>query len=82
MQRFRNEVHASSFLHQRDVNIVPPVGVYSTEVHPFGIVYEYMDGLDVRQHLRNEPSAGRLKLVIYPCPFPPVTPLIFLINSY
>jgi hypothetical protein len=28
-----------------DVDVVPLVGVYSTEAHPFGLVYEYMEGL-------------------------------------
>lgn len=63
---------------------MPLVGVYSTEGHPFGLVYEYMDGLDLRQHLRNEPNARRLKLVPIPIPTHsiPATPLTFLTNSY
>ena len=50
------------------MDVVPIVGVYSTEAHPFGLVYEYMDGLDLRQFLRNKPNAGRLKLVLTPIP--------------
>ena len=46
--------------------MVPLVGVYSTGKHPFGLVYEYMDGLDLKQYLRNEPNAERLKLVLVP----------------
>ena len=42
---------------------MPLVGVYSTEARPFGLVYETMDGLDLRQHLRNNPNAGKLNLV-------------------
>ena len=66
------------------MEIVPIVGVYSTEAHPFGLVYEYMDGLDLRQFLRNEPNAGRLKLVLTPvlAPLLPPSSLTFLANSY
>jgi len=42
------------------------MGVYSTETHPFGLIYEHMDGLDLKQYLRNEPNVGRLKLVFVP----------------
>ncbi|KAF9651178.1 kinase-like protein [Thelephora ganbajun] len=61
--RFHNEVNMCSFLNHRDVDTVPFVGVYSTEAHPFGLVYGYMDGLDLKQYLRNEPNVGRLKLL-------------------
>jgi hypothetical protein len=37
---------------------------------PFGLVYEYMDNLDLRQHLKNEPNVGRLELVLAPSPLP------------
>ena len=63
-QRFWNEIHVWTFLHDRGVDVVPLVGVYSTEAHPFGLIYELMDGLDLRQHLRNTPDAGRLNLVL------------------
>ena len=65
-QRFRNEIHVHSLLHRGDVNVVPLVGIYSTESHPFGLIYEYMEGLDLKQYLRNQPSVGRLELVIAP----------------
>lgn len=66
VQRFQNEVHVCDFLHHRARGVVPFVGVYSTEEHPFGLVYEYMDGLDLKQYLRNEPNAQKLKLVLIP----------------
>lgn len=44
--------------------MVPLVGLYSTETHPFGLIYQYMDNLDLRQHLRREPNTGRLELVL------------------
>ena len=65
-QRFLSEVHACTLLHHRNIDVVRLVGVYSTETHPFGIIYEHMDGLDLKQYLRNEPNAGRLKLVLIP----------------
>ena len=65
-QRFCNEIHVHSLLHRGDVNVVPLVGVYSTESHPFGLIYEYMEGLDLKQHLRNQPNVGKLELVIAP----------------
>ncbi|KAF9641890.1 hypothetical protein BDM02DRAFT_3273656 [Thelephora ganbajun] len=59
--RFCNEVYACILLSRTDVSLV---GVYSTHTHPFGLIYEYMDNLDLRQYLRNEPYVGRLKLVL------------------
>lgn len=46
--------------------MVPLVGVYSNEAHPFSLVYEYMDGCDLKQYLRNNPNVGGLKLVFIP----------------
>ena len=66
LQRFYNEVHICSLLHHKDVNVVPFVGVFSAETHPFTLIYEHMDGLDLKQYLRNEPNARRLKLVHVP----------------
>ena len=60
IQRFRNEVHACSLLPPTDTLLV---GVYSTETHPFGLIYEYMDNLDLKQYLKSEPNVGRLNLV-------------------
>ena len=71
MQRFYNEVYVSSLLHHEDVDVAPLVGVYSTEAHPFGLVYEYMDSLDLRQYLRNESHMEKLKLVLIPMRFLP-----------
>ena len=71
LQRFYNEVYVSSLLHHEDVDVAPLVGVYSTEAHPFGLVYEYMDSLDLRQCLRNESHMEKLKLVLIPMRFLP-----------
>lgn len=46
--------------------VVPLVGVYSTEAHPFCIVYEYLDGLDVKKYMKGEPNADKLELVLIP----------------
>ena len=59
--RSRNEVYICSILPRTDVSFV---GVYSTETHPFGLVYEYMDGMDLRQYIQKEPNVGRLRLVL------------------
>ena len=71
-QRFHSEVHVSSLLHRGGVEVVRLLGLYSTEAHPFGLVYEYMGGLDLRQHLRNNPNVGRLNLVLPHTPSPAV----------
>ena len=82
LQRFRNEAHVWALLHQQGVDVVPLVGVYSTEAHPFGLVYEYMDGLDLKQHLRNEHDMDRLNLVpISVHPLSTASPLIVPITS-
>lgn len=65
-QRFHSEIHIWSLLHHGAVKVVPLVGVYSTEKHPFGLVYRYMEGLDLRQYMRSKPNIGRLQLVSYP----------------
>ena len=68
LQRFHNEVHVWTLLHHKGVNVAPLMGVYSTDAHPFGLVYEYMDGLNLKQYLMNEPNVGGLKLVLIPIP--------------
>jgi hypothetical protein len=65
-QRFVNEICAWDLLHRGDVEVVSLVGVYSTEAHPFGIVYECMDGLDLKQYSKHESKVARLKLVLVP----------------
>ena len=70
-QRLHNEVHVWTFLHNRGMDVVPFVGVYSTEAHPFGLVYEYMDSLG--QYLMDGPNVGRLKLVLVPLHTPSYT---------
>ena len=39
------------------------------EAHPFGLIYEYMDGLDLKQYLRNQPNVERVKVVVVPLHF-------------
>ena len=65
-QRFSNEVRIHNRLRRAGVNVVPLVGVYSTEALPFGLVYEYMEGSNLKQYLKNKPITERLKLVIAP----------------
>ena len=73
-----------TLLHQGEADVAPLVGVYSTKAHPFSLVYEFMDGLDVRQHLRSAPNEDRLKLVlisIHPLPLRFVSSLTLLDDS-
>ena len=63
-QRFYNEIQMHSLLHRGGVNVVPLVGAYSTNKSPPSLVYEYMEGRDLKQYLLNQPNVGRLELVI------------------
>lgn len=63
LQRLTKETRIYNLLCDRGVNMVPLVGVYSTEAHPFCLVYEYMANLDLRQYLMNAPNVERLGLV-------------------
>ena len=65
-QTYCNEVRISNLLHHEAVGVVAFVGAYSTDAHPLALVYEYMDGLDLKQYLKNEPYVRRLKLVHVP----------------
>ena len=58
-----NEDFTRSLFRHGDVNVVPSIGMYSTETRPFGTANEYMENLDSRRCLSNEPNVGRLKLV-------------------
>jgi len=79
-QRFRNEVYICTILPRADVLLV---AAYSTEVHPFGLVYEYMEGMDLRQYIQTKPNVGRLGLVFITSPTRSlsVVPLTFFANS-
>ena len=80
-QRYYNEIRVCNLLHRRDIGAVAFVAAYSTESHPFGIIYEYMDGLDLQQFSKHEPYAGRLKLVHLPLHTFTNNCLTFLDNS-
>ena len=49
-----------------DKHFVPFIAVYSTPEHPFGLVFGFMEHLNLRDYLRNNPDTPRLKLV-RPC---------------
>ncbi|KAF9654070.1 kinase-like protein [Thelephora ganbajun] len=59
--RFLKEVWASSQLSHP--NIVPFLGVYSTPSHPFALLYEMMDNLDLGRYLTQRSNVSRLKLL-------------------
>lgn len=42
---------------------VPFIAVYSTPEHPFGLVFEFMEHLDLGNYLRDNPDIPRLGLV-------------------
>ena len=77
-QRYYNEVRVCNLLHRRGIGAIAFVAAYSTEAHPFGLIYEFMDGLDLKQFSRHEPYAGRLKLVHVPLHAFTITCLTFL----
>jgi serine/threonine protein kinase len=81
LQRFCNEIHVCNLLRHKGVDVVPLVGVYSTEEHPLGLVYEYMDNLDIKQYLQDKHSTERLKLVPIPCAPLYINALTFFDNS-
>ena len=78
-KRFYKELYLSNLLSHR--NVVSLVGVWSTEEHPFCVVYEYMSNLDLRQYLRNEPHARKLTLVFTPIVLQPINLLTLLGHS-
>jgi len=63
-QRFYKELQTCKLLSHP--NVVPFVGAWSMEAHPFSLVYERMANLDLRQYLQNEPNVRRLLLVHAP----------------
>lgn len=65
-----------TLLHHKGVDVVPFLGIFSNEAHPFGIVYDRMGGLDLKQYLGGEPNVGGVKLVLIHIPTnsPPSAP--------
>ena len=45
--------------------VVRFLGVYSTPTHPFALVFEFMDHLNLREYLSNNCGVRRLDLVCY-----------------
>ena len=44
-------------------HFVPFIAIYSTPKHPFGLVFESMEHLNLGEYLRNNPDIPRLMLV-------------------
>ncbi|KAF9644513.1 kinase-like protein [Thelephora ganbajun] len=59
--RFYKEARAYSLLSHR--NIVPFVGVYSSLKHPFSLVFDFMERLNMTEYLGKEPNARKVELV-------------------
>jgi len=55
-----------SRLNDSDKSFVTLIGVYSTREHPFALVFEFVDRLNLRRHLGNNQNIGRLELVRIP----------------
>ena len=60
-QRFSQEALVCGRLSHR--HIVSFIGIYSTTIHPFSLVFDFAGHLDLRQYLRTHPAARRLELV-------------------
>lgn len=52
-----------SRLNDNDKNFVSFIGVYSTQDHPFGLIFKFMDQLNLRGYLRKTQDIARLELV-------------------
>jgi len=44
-------------------NTVPFIGAYPTPTHPFALVHEMVENIDLCRYLEDRPEASRLKLV-------------------
>ena len=65
-QRMYKEALMYSHLNGTGRSFVPFIAVYSTPEHPFGLVFEFMEHLNLGDYLRNNPDIPRLELV-RPC---------------
>ena len=56
-----------SYLNDNDRSFVSFIGVYSTQDHPFALVFKFMEHLNLRGYLRDNQDIGRLDLVRFNC---------------
>ena len=61
-QRLYKEAKTCSHLNDNKC-FVSFIGIYSTQDHPFALVFEFMDRLSLRGYLRDNQDIGRLELV-------------------
>jgi len=72
VQEFCNEIEAYSLLFRGGVGVVPLLGVCLDQngAYPFRLIYEWMEGLDLRKYLKSESGKlsveTRVKLVLTP----------------
>ena len=52
-----------SRLNGNDKSFVSFIAIYSTREHPFGLVFKFMDQLNLRGYLRKNQDIARLELV-------------------
>ena len=57
------EASTCSYLNDNGKSFVPFIGVYSTKEHPFALVFELMEHLNLSVYLRNNREVGRVDLV-------------------
>jgi len=56
-----------SRLSGNDKSFVSFIAIYSTQEHPFGLVFKFMDQLNLRGYLRKNQDIARLELVRFSC---------------
>ena len=50
-------------LNDNDKSFISFIAIYSTREHPFGLVFKFMDQLNLRGYLRKNQDIARLELV-------------------
>ncbi|KAF9646932.1 kinase-like protein [Thelephora ganbajun] len=62
--RLCKEASTCGRLNNSNNNLVSFIGVYSTCEHPFALVFEFMDHLNLGEYLRNNREIWRMKLLL------------------
>ena len=57
------EALTCSRLSNEEKSFVPFIGLYSTLEHPFALVFQFMDHLNLKGYLRDNKDVGRLEPV-------------------
>lgn len=66
LQRFYKEALVCSHLNgTKDGNFVPFLGIYSSPIHPFALVFEFMEHLNLGEYLRSNQETRRVEVVSF-----------------